>query len=99
MECRKSTVQNYECQVKHFVNGKWVAFDACLAKELFFLWDNGIETIGSCCGRHTNSNKKTTAFIQVIESYIPKMIELGYIEDSNYKHKPCNSFVPKSLKE
>jgi hypothetical protein len=96
MECRKSTVQDYECQVKHFINGQWIAFDGCLAKELFWLWDKGITTIGSCCGKHTNSNKDTGAFIQVRERDIHTMLELGYEEDKNYKYKPCNSFVPKS---
>jgi hypothetical protein len=76
-----------------------IAFDACLAKELFFLWDNGIETIGSCCGKHSNSTKEATAYIQVVEDDIPKMLELGYEEDKNYKNSPCNSFVPKSLEE
>lgn len=98
IKCRKSAVQNYECQVVHKVNGQWVAFDACLAKELFSLWDRGIETVGSCCGKHINSDEFAPAFIQVAERDISKMIKLGYAVDPYYKYKPCNSFIPKSCK-
>lgn len=91
MICRKSHCQEYECCVVH--NG--ISFDACLAKELFWLWDMGIETVGSCCGKHINSDKNVASYIQVKDEYIDKMKELGYIEDKNYKHNPCNSFKPK----
>lgn len=65
IECRKSTAQNYECCViAKDINNKSVSFDACLARELFFLWDNGIETTGSCCGCHSNCNSKKS-FINI----------------------------------
>ena len=74
---------------------KSISFDACLVKELFWLWDMGIETVGCCCGKHTNC-EKDLAYIQVKEKFILKMKRLGYKEDINYKQKPCNSFIPKS---
>ena len=108
MKCRKSTTAGYECNV--FIKPPFivkdicgevkekqlVSFDACLAKELFWLWDQGIKTIGSCCGKHIDC--KIGGFIQVAEEHIIKMKELGYEEDKNYKYKPCNSFIPKSIK-
>lgn len=105
MKCRKSNAQSYECQVYckppfevidicgDVKENQNIAFDVCLGKELFWLWDNGIETVGCCCGKHQNVSKER-AFIQVKDKYINDMKKLGYIQiiDSNNK----NCFVPKT---
>lgn len=85
--CRMSTVQEYQCQV--VAGGK--AVDACLAKELFYLWDVGIVTTGCCCGKHYNSPKHS-AFISVFPEFVPKMMALGYVCTGHAK----DHFVPKT---
>ena len=62
--------------------GKEVEFDACLAKELFSLWDKGIRTTGCCCGMHANS-KANSGYIGVLESDINRMKMLGYMVKYN----------------
>ena len=100
MECRKSNIQEYQCQVKSNTKiGKEVAFDACLAKEIFWLWDKGIETIGSCCGKHRNANSGYAGYIQVLSKHIDEMEELGYTKDKSYGFEPCNCFEPKTILE
>lgn len=91
-KCDKSRIGCYECQVVH----KGIGFDGCLFKELKTLWDLGIETIGSCCGKHKDSQSQTCGFIQVKNDYINQMLELGYIPDKNYQYIPRNSFICKT---
>lgn len=92
IECRKSMVQEYQCQVVH--NG--IAFDACLSKELFFLWDQGITTTGCCCGKHSN-DPIGFGFIGVIPEDIQKMKELGYVVRLNpMRPEDDDSFYPKT---
>jgi len=93
VKCRKSECGSHNCNVAY----KNISFDVCLGKELFWLWDQGIETIGCCCGKHLNH--KATSYIQVKNKFINKMKELGYKEDKNYKFKPCNSFIPRTFEE
>ena len=98
--CRKSNLQEYDCQV--FTKPRWksshkvIGFDKCLANELFYLWDLGIITTGCCCGRHKGQSGET-AYIGVIDKFIPKMKKLGYKVHFN----PCrpndeDSFIPKT---
>ncbi len=81
VKCRKSKTQEYQCSV--MVKAPWkssknfISFDACLAKELFFLWDKGIETTGCCCGKHYK-RKNDIPYISVFPKYVDKMIKLGY---------------------
>lgn len=94
MECRKSKVQEYQCQVFTANNG---AFDACLARELFYLWDMGIRTTGCCCGEHDNC-KEYMSYIGVIEENIPHMKALGYEVRINEMDKTReDSFIPKTI--
>ena len=94
MNCRKSTIQNYECQVMH--NG--ISFDACLAKELFSLWDMGIITTGCCCGNHVDCDKNMS-YIGVDEKFIKSMKELGYVVRINKLDKLReDSFIPKTIR-
>lgn len=97
--CRKSKVQCYECQVSRkipFEENKRISFDACLSRELFYLWDKGIETTGSCCGKHVNL-KKGMAYIGVIKEDIPKMKELGYkVAFNHIRPNDEDSFIPKT---
>lgn len=95
IECRNSTVQDYQCQIIAKTNPKLfekpeIAFDACLAKELFHLWDMGIKTNGCCCGRHVNCIKNL-AYIGVFPEYRSQMLALGYKELNNKNH-----FKPKT---
>ena len=96
--CRKSKVQEYDCQVcvksKWKSSHKWICFDKCLADELFYLWDLGIITTGCCCG-----HKEHTPYIGVEKEYIPQMKKLGY----KVAHNPMrpideDSFLPLTKK-
>lgn len=93
MECRKSLAQEYQCQVSH----NNISFDACLAKELFSLWDLGIETTGCCCGKHQNSGKNQKSYIGVGFKYIYKMKQLGYkVRYNPMRPGDEDSFIPKT---
>lgn len=78
----KSHVQEYECQVMSYVDDVLVSYDGCLWQELKYLWNNGVKTIGCCCGNHVNS-LSDTAYIQVEDESIDKMVELGYTKFIN----------------
>jgi hypothetical protein len=103
--CRKSNCQSYQCQVcvkapfdEYRDSGskkEMIAFDACLAKELFYLWDNGIKTIGSCCGGHIDCDE-SRGYIQVADKDIKKMEKLGYKHQKN-QYNFNNIFQLKNL--
>jgi hypothetical protein len=80
----ESRVQQYECAVILFDKFKSanIAIDGCLLNEIKYLHELGIETIGSCCGHHTNS-PLGSAYIQVKSEYEQKMIDLGYTKHLN----------------
>jgi len=40
-----------EVQIQHETRGS-ISIDACIASVISKLWDNGISTIGSCCGHN-----------------------------------------------
>lgn len=67
-----SECQTYGCSVIY----NNISFDGCLFRELKALWDNGVKTIGCCCGQHID--RDVAGYIQVDETSIDKMIELGY---------------------
>jgi len=93
VKCRESTVQEYGCCVVK--NG--ISFDACLAKELFWLWDQGIVTIGSCCGKHVNS-PSNSSYISVDKKQIQIMKILGYkVRTNNLHPEREDSFIPKTV--
>lgn len=73
-----SHVQQYECQV--IKND--IAFDGCLWQELNWLWQQGVETVGSCCGHHINC-PHDMAYIQVKSEYEQDMVNLGYEKQVN----------------
>ena len=90
--CRKSELQVYDCYVELYRRNnnkpfcvdtlkKSICVDACLVKELFWLWDKGITTTGCCCGGHVDD--MMGSYIGVIEEDIPRMKELGYIVKPN----------------
>jgi hypothetical protein len=105
--CRHSRIQEYDCCV--YVVPRWksahkcICFDKCLANELFYLWDLGIVTTGSCCGRHKTEKRPEGengeyAYIGVSEEFIPLMKELGYkvhINSTDLTRE--DSFVPKTF--
>lgn len=71
----------------------WV--DECLEEEIKSLWDNGIKTIGCCCGHGC-----FLGFIQVTEDCIDKMKSLGYqnylYTDSLNDSTRLDAFIPKT---
>lgn len=104
--CRKSIIQEYDCCV--FVTPRWksshkyICFDKCLANELFYLWDLGIITTGSCCGHHTYEKGRIGhgehSYIGVVKKFIPKMKKLGYKVRFNPNYpKAENEFIPKTI--
>ena len=99
LPCRKSNIQEYDCCVskKPFWRDKHICFDKCLANELFYLWDMGIITTGSCCGNHKGCNGEHS-YIGVKDEFIPKMKELGYKVSFNpCRPKDEDSFIPKTI--
>lgn len=95
MKCRKSNIQLYECQVIH----AGISFDACMAKELFYLWDQGIKTTGCCCGQHVNQHGPNNfSYIGVVEKDISKMKKLGYevrVNEMDFSRE--DAFIPKTF--
>lgn len=47
--------------------------DNCILEEIKQLWESGIQTSESCCGHNV-----APAYISVIDTHIPKMLEHGY---------------------
>ena len=101
--CRKSKLQEYGCQVcvkpKWKSKHEWIGFDMCLARELFYLWDQGIITTGCCCGRHERETGDNS-YIGVKEEFISKMKELKYkvrLNPCREKDEPQDSFIPKTF--
>jgi len=98
--CRKSKVQEYDCQV--FTKPRWksshkvIGFDKCLTNELFYLWDMGIVTTGSCCGNHFGENG-SHSYIGVVKENIQQTKDLGYkVRFNPCRSKDEDSFIPKT---
>jgi len=90
--CSHSMNQEYQCCIVMPWNGK--CCDACLEHELYTLWNQGIITVGSCCGH----GGKYRAYIQVLsDDHVQKMHELGYeqipVDEYGFGQR-C--FVPKT---
>lgn len=96
--CEHSLIQGYMCQVYKQPNwsNKPIAFDACLGSELIHLWNNGIKTIGCCCGNHLDCYQNDMSYIQVSEEYIDKMLDMGYNLRYNHLLEVQNCFIPKT---
>lgn len=90
MLCSKSSIGNYVCGVQTKFG---FCCDGCLETELVRLNNDGIKTIGSCCGHGV-----LQGFIQVSPEHIQAMIERGYkqlpIDEHGYAQW-C--FKPKSV--
>jgi hypothetical protein len=97
MRCRRSTVQGYACQVMTKDKyGKLIAFDACLAKELFWLWDRGVTTTGCCCGCHIGM-RNNMSYIGVIQDDVEYMKSQGYkVRVNPMRPNDEDSFIPKT---
>lgn len=50
-----------------------IQVDKCLANEIEYLWDQGVMTLGCCCG-----HGKELGFINVSKNSVEKMLDLGY---------------------
>ena len=90
---KKSHAQLYECQECLYD----FCVDKCLLDEIKWLNDQGIQTIGSCCGKHVNIPKDSIYYkgsIIVSSKYIDKMIDLGYDYWVNDFGIQC--FIPKT---
>jgi hypothetical protein len=91
--CKNSKVQEYTCEVSTRYG---FGVDRCLEAEVVGLNNEGIKTIGCCCGNHADS--KGNAYIQVIPKDISKMKELGYEQlplDESGNGQWC--FKPRSI--
>lgn len=55
---------------------KLISIDPCIYDEICDLWSKGIITYGSCCGHN-----KTESMVNVDNSNISQMIDLGYIQN------------------
>lgn len=84
--CFQSHIQQYECSV---VRGG-VAMDGCLWQELAWLWEQGVKTVGSCCGHHTDCGLLHKPYIQVDYKSAEIMQKLGY-------KKIFNPICPKNM--
>lgn len=75
----------------YYVDKTECDIDQCLVDEIRFLWSKGVVTTGSCCGHGINQG-----MLNVLESSVNKMIELGYelldVPEPFWKY----SFIPKS---
>ena len=90
---KKSHAQLYECQECLYD----FCVDKCLLDEIKWLNDQGIQTIGSCCGKHVDIPKDSIHYkgtIIVSYKYIDKMIDLGYNYWVNDFGIQC--FIPKT---
>lgn len=92
--CVLSKVQEYQCQVCMKPNWETekslIGVDLCLAQEIRYLWDCGIVTTGSCCGKHVNMCKEACSYISTDEAGIEKIERLGYepIKGHKFHYKP-----------
>lgn len=70
-----------------------LCIDACLVKEIKYLWEKGIVTTGCCCGHN-----QVDGYIGVKEEFIPTMKEMGYgIVYNPLQPNSEDSFYPKSI--
>lgn len=59
-----------------------LAIDPCIFDEIHGLWNLGIITHGCCCGHNIEES-----FVNVDDRDIPKMIELGYVQNHPDKER------------
>lgn len=64
-----------EARVREGLSDK-ISLDPCIADEIKYLWNLGIETHGCCCGHN-----KAESFVNVHEKDIHTMLRLGYIQN------------------
>ena len=96
--CKHSPIQIYKCQVPIMFlplsEMKTIYVDTCLQAEITDLIRNHkIWTVGCCCGHGIEQ-----AYIQVSETSVPRMIDLGYEKlplDKYGNGKNC--FKPKTI--
>lgn len=67
-----------------------ICVDACLEREIKYLWSIGISTTGCCCGHN-----KVDGYIGVIDEDISKMKRLSYELIPNNGRQ--DSFKPKFI--
>ena len=96
--CKHSPIQEYKCGVNiHFSplsEIKPISVDTCLQAEITdLIRHHKIRTIGSCCGHGTMQ-----AYIQVSDTSVPRMLDLGYEQIPLDKHgNGKNCFKPKTI--
>ena len=108
-KCKNIEIVTYDNQVvldppehmKEYTNNRVkaglspkICVDACLESEIKQLWDLGIKTNGCCCGHN-----KLIPFIGVFEEDIDKMLQMGYVTQTNPTNlERYDSFYPKTIK-
>ena len=92
-DCVYNIMPPYKCGMLDKIY-RYVSIDKCLIHEIIHLWEQGIKTVGCCCGH----GEITKAYIQVQEEYIPKMTKLGYFERFNINRPLADDcFIPKTV--
>lgn len=96
--CEKAILQPPKDFISRNINGRYktsVRVDKCLAKEITSLWEQGVKTLGCCCG-----HGKKLGFIQVTNDSCKKMLEMGYVnyiyDDRFGGIERKDAFIPKS---
>lgn len=78
----------------HMPKGNGYCLDACVAEEVMQLWMRGVTTHGCCCGHGEDG----LAYIQVAESGISAMENLGYERRKNPMHPDARDlFIPRGV--
>jgi hypothetical protein len=68
-----------------------ISIDPCIFVEIWQLWHKDIITYGSCCGH----NGKNPSFVNVDESNIQQMLDMGYLPN-HYDLQRMDTFALKS---
>lgn len=88
VNCRHIDFGSYNC----YEETKYgFSVDGCLVGEINHLNNNGINTVGCCCG-----HGRQEGYVQVAPEWIPKMIELGYEQTSPEDGNRYWCFKPKT---
>lgn len=96
-KCKNIDIGSYNAQIS-FKAPNWsskdvINIDLCLKDEILNLWKHGIVTSGCCCGHNKN-----LGYIGVYPESVNKMLELGYIiQTNNNDVNRVDSFYPKSI--
>lgn len=64
---------------------KTVAIDACIAPVIKKLWDNGIWTIGSCCGHNGKFGFPSIVLSESVDNYTKIRELIAEVDDRHFE--------------